>query len=614
MKVSFWRKFKDKMWIFLSLCEKFQKFFWFAGAILMIAWVAYDTGSVVTNNLALVDNGGQTQGEMTTEELIKDAKEKNGGIIYITPNEIKYKDSNNKTWRVDDFKQVLNKRDLDILKTNNIDIQGNIKINFVSKNMGPTEVVLAVILDLVLKAGIFLLYIVFGFFILKQLKPSTNGIFGKKFNKIEKDDSRLVKIKDIAGHNNAKQEVIEIVDYLRDPSRYVRVGAQVPKGILLYGPPGNGKTMLAKAIAGEADANFLTQQADSFVELYVGQGAAAVRNLFKEARKLKPCVIFIDEIDALGANRTSGGNDERTQTLNALLSEMDGFGDNTGLVVVAATNRIEELDPALIRPGRFDRKVLINYPSRNDRYEILKVHCEKRPLSGVDLSYWADQTKNFSGAELAQLVNEAAIESARQDKTIITDFEFSLAKDKIIMGVKEGDRMTSMKDKKFVAFHELGHALMRIKTGGKVEKVSISPRGLSLGVTITASNPEEDVILQTENDIFNELKVLMGGRAAEEVFCHALTGGAADDIKRASKLAKDAIQYYGFTGRGPYVPEHESLIREIEIKAAEWIKEAYDIAKLEMEKNKDKINELYGDLILEEELTGERIEKVLNQK
>lgn len=614
MKVSFWRKFKDKIWAFLSLCEKFQKFFWFAGALLMIAWVAYDTGSVVTNNLALVDNGGQVQGQMTTEELIKDAKEKNGGIIYITPNEVKYKDSNNKTWRIDDFKQVLNKRDLDILKTNNIDIQGNIKINFVSKNMGPTEVVLAVILDLVLKAGIFLLYIVFGFFILKQLKPSTNGIFGKKFYKIEKDDSRLVKIKDIAGHNNAKQEVIEIVDYLRDPSRYVKVGAQVPKGILLYGPPGNGKTMLAKAIAGEADANFLTQQADSFVELYVGQGAAAVRNLFKEARKLKPCVIFIDEIDALGASRTSGGNDERTQTLNALLSEMDGFGDNTGLVVVAATNRIEELDPALVRPGRFDRKVLINYPSRNDRYEILKVHCENRPLSGVDLSYWADQTKNFSGAELAQLVNEAAIESARQNKTIITDFEFSLAKDKIIMGVKEGDRMTSMKDKKFVAFHELGHALMRIKTGGKVEKVSISPRGLSLGVTITASNPDEEVILQTENDIFNELKVLMGGRAAEEVFCHALTGGAADDIKRASKLAKDAIQYYGFTGRGPYVPEHESLIREIEIKAAEWIKEAYDIAKEEMEKNKDKINELYGDLILEEELTGERIEKVLNQK
>ena len=614
MKVSFWRKFKDKIWAFLSLCEKFQKFFWFAGALLMIAWVAYDTGSVVTNNLALVDNGGQVQGQMTTEELIKDAKEKNGGIIYITPNEVKYKDSNNKPWRIDDFKQVLNKRDLDILKTNNIDIEGNIKINFVSKNMGPTEVVLAVILDLVLKAGIFLLYIVFGFFILKQLKPSTNGIFGKKFNKIEKDDSRLVKIKDIAGHNNAKQEVIEIVDYLRDPSRYVKVGAQVPKGILLYGPPGNGKTMLAKAIAGEADANFLTQQADSFVELYVGQGAAAVRNLFKEARKLKPCVIFIDEIDALGASRTSGGNDERTQTLNALLSEMDGFGDNTGLVVVAATNRIEELDPALVRPGRFDRKVLINYPSRNDRYEILKVHCENRPLSGVDLSYWADQTKNFSGAELAQLVNEAAIESARQNKTIITDFEFSLAKDKIIMGVKEGDRMTSMKDKKFVAFHELGHALMRIKTGGKVEKVSISPRGLSLGVTITASNPDEEVILQTENDIFNELKVLMGGRAAEEVFCHALTGGAADDIKRASKLAKDAIQYYGFTGRGPYVPEHESLIREIEIKAAEWIKKAYDIAKEEMEKNKDKINELYGDLILEEELTGERIEKVLNQK
>ena len=506
MKVSFWRKFKDKIWAFLSLCEKFQKFFWFAGALLMIAWVAYDTGSVVTNNLALVDNGGQVQGQMTTEELIKDAKEKNGGIIYITPNEVKYKDSNNKTWRIDDFKQVLNKRDLDILKTNNIDIEGNIKINFVSKNMGPTEVVLAVILDLVLKAGIFLLYIVFGFFILKQLKPSTNGIFGKKFNKIEKDDSRLVKIKDIAGHNNAKQEVIEIVDYLRDPSRYVKVGAQVPKGILLYGPPGNGKTMLAKAIAGEADANFLTQQADSFVELYVGQGAAAVRNLFKEARKLKPCVIFIDEIDALGASRTSGGNDERTQTLNALLSEMDGFGDNTGLVVVAATNRIEELDPALVRPGRFDRKVLINYPSRNDRYEILKVHCENRPLSGVDLSYWADQTKNFSGAELAQLVNEAAIESARQNKTIITDFEFSLAKDKIIMGVKEGDRMTSMKDKKFVAFHELGHALMRIKTGGKVEKVSISPRGLSLGVTITASNPDEEVILQTENDIFNELK------------------------------------------------------------------------------------------------------------
>lgn len=614
MKNSFWKKIVQSIFKVLGWCERFQKIFWIAGAILMIAWVAYDTGSVVTNNLAQVDNGGNAQGQISTEQLIKDIKGKNGGSVYITPNEVKYRDIDNKTWVVDDFKQVLNKRDLDVMKSNNVDLQGNVRINFIPLNMGPTKVVLAVVLDLFLKAGIFLLYLFFGFFIFKQLKPATNGIFGKKFNKIEKDDSRLVKIKDIAGHENAKKEVIEIVDYLKDSRRYENVGAKIPKGILLYGPPGNGKTMFAKAIAGEADANFLTQQADSFVELYVGQGASSVRNLFKEARKLRPCVIFIDEIDALGATRSSGGNDERTQTLNALLSEMDGFGDNTGIVVVAATNRLEELDPALIRPGRFDRKVLINLPSRNDRFAILKVHSEGRPLSGVDLERWADKTPNFSGAELAQLVNEAAIEAARQNKDIITDYEFSLAKDKIIMGVKENNRMTSLKDKRFVAYHELGHALMRIKTGGKVEKVSISPRGLSLGVTITASEIGEEVILKTEHDIFDELKVLMGGRAAEEVFCHALTGGAADDIKRASKLAKDAIQFYGFEDNGPYVPEHESLIRDVELKAAEWVKKAYVQAKEEMESNKDRIELLYKDLLLQEELSGDEIEAVLNIK
>lgn len=614
MKNSFWKQIVQSIFKALAWCERFQKIFWVAGAILMIAWVAYDTGSVVTNNLAQVDNGGNAQGEISTEQLIKDIKGKSGGSVYITPNEVKYRDLDNKTWIVNDFKQVLNKRDLDVMKANNVDLQGNVRINFIPLNMGPTRVVLSVVLDLFLKAGIFLLYLFFGFFIFKQLKPATNGIFGKKFNKIEKDDSRLVKIKDIAGHENAKKEVIEIVDYLKDSSRYENVGAKIPKGILLYGPPGNGKTMFAKAIAGEADANFLTQQADSFVELYVGQGASSVRNLFKEARKLRPCVIFIDEIDALGATRSSGGNDERTQTLNALLSEMDGFGDNTGIVVVAATNRLEELDPALIRPGRFDRKVLINLPSRNDRLAILKVHCEGRPLSGVELERWADKTPGFSGAELAQLVNEAAIEAARQNKDIITDYEFSLAKDKIIMGVKENNRMTSLKDKRFVAYHELGHALMRIKTGGKVEKVSISPRGMSLGVTITASDIGEEVILKTEGDIFDELKVLMGGRAAEEVFCNALTGGAADDIKRASKLAKDAIQFYGFEDNGPYVPEHESLIRDVEIKAAEWVKKAYTQAKEEMESNKDRIELLYKDLLAQEELSGEEIEAVLNMK
>jgi len=614
MKNSFWKQIVQSIFKALAWCERFQKIFWVAGAILMIAWVAYDTGSVVTNNLAQVDNGGNAQGEISTEQLIKDIKGKSGGSVYITPNEVKYRDLDNKTWIVNDFKQVLNKRDLDVMKANNVDLQGNVRINFIPLNMGPTRVVLSVVLDLFLKAGIFLLYLFFGFFIFKQLKPATNGIFGKKFNKIEKDDSRLVKIKDIAGHENAKKEVIEIVDYLKDSKRYENVGAKIPKGILLYGPPGNGKTMFAKAIAGEADANFLTQQADSFVELYVGQGASSVRNLFKEARKLRPCVIFIDEIDALGATRSSGGNDERTQTLNALLSEMDGFGDNTGIVVVAATNRLEELDPALIRPGRFDRKVLINLPSRNDRFAILKVHSEGRPLSGVDLERWADKTPNFSGAELAQLVNEAAIEAARQNKDIITDYEFSLAKDKISMGVKENNRMTSLKDKRFVAYHELGHALMRIKTGGKVEKVSISPRGLSLGVTITASDIGEEVILKTEGDIFDELKVLMGGRAAEEVFCNALTGGAADDIKRASKLAKDAIQFYGFEDNGPYVPEHESLIRDVELKAAEWVKKAYTQAKEEMESNKDRIELLYKDLLAQEELSGEEIEAVLNMK
>lgn len=600
----------------VSSLEKYQKIFWYTSGAIMLMWIAYNTGSVVSTNMAQAENGGTPQGQMNMDEFSKNIKNERLGILYINPDNVKFKNKKNEVYIIPDFKDKINNDILSDITSNNIEVKGNIKLNVIPQYMGSTQLLFTLIIEFLLKIGLFGIYILIFFFIFKQMRPSKAGIFGKRFRRINKDDSMLVKISDVAGNANAKQEVMEIVDYLKSPEKYEKVGAKIPKGILLYGPPGTGKTMMAKAIAGEADANFLTQSADSFMNTYVGQGAAGVRSLFEEARKIKPCVVFIDEIDAFGTSRDNGGNDERIQTLNALLSQMDGFSEsNEGIVVIAATNRKEQIDEALLRPGRFDRKVYISLPNIKDRIEILKVYIDKKPThDDVNVKKIAERTGGFSGADLSNLVNEAAVEAARKGKLLIDMNDFDSARERVMMGVKD-NRKISLTDKKFVTYHELGHAALKIAIGGKVEKVSVESRGMALGVTVMENETEDEneKVLRTEEDIFNEMKVLMGGRAAEEVFCHKVTNGASDDIRRASMLAREVVRYYGFENNGPYSPEHEVLIGEVEEKARKLVERAYSEAKKYLEEHKDEVNELYSDLILKNELTGSEIEKVFKK-
>lgn len=595
---------------------KHQKIAWCVGGIFIAIWAAYDTGTVVTKRAINDDDIPVTQGVITFDQLIKDADKNKTGHLYFEDNNIvKYKDKSEKGWVVKDFKDNISPFYWKELQKDNITSNGDLKQDIIRKNLSSSEVTLTIILDLALKLGMFAFYMFIMYIFykqLKQMKSGENNLNKSRFRIIDRK-SLNVKISDVAGHEESKKEVTEIVEYLKDPEKFNRVGAKPLKGVLLYGPPGNGKTMLAKAIAGEAEASFIEQEASSFVQIYVGSGPLAVKNLFKKAREMKPCVIFIDEIDALGGDRSGlNPSDERALTVNALLAEMDGFEDNTGIVVIAATNRMEELDAALVRPGRFDRKVKISLPNRNDRYEILQVHAKKLPNCNIDLNRWADQTKGFSGAELAALINESAIEASRSGKTIIEDIEVSMARDRITMGTRQTNMNSTERDKKFVAYHELGHAVIRIKEGGNIEKVSIQPRGNALGSTISMYNQSDDV-LQTQDEIFTELKVLMGGRAAEDVFCGAISVGAADDLSRASQLSRESIRRYGFEGYGPYIPESETLKVKSEEKAAEWINKAYHEAKNIMEENKIVIEELYNILINKEELSGEIIKEAIGK-
>lgn len=611
-KEALWIRIKKKLGNSLDWYGRNQKFVWILGAIIMIAWGAYDTGNIVaTKNLQ--DNVGEAKSQITLPEFQKMIKDNQGGTLYIEENDVKYQSSSGNVVAIKNFKSEVNQKILDDIKANQVNVKGKIEINVIRHIMNSKEIVLSVVLDFMIKLAGFAFYMIIGLFLYKQIRQSklAGGAGAKRFKKIEGKLKPLVKINDVAGYESTKKEIVEIVEYLREPEKFQKTGARPPKGILLYGPPGNGKTLIAKAIAGEAEANFLEQVASSFVQLYVGAGALAVTQLFEEARKIKPCVIFIDEIDALGGSRSGmSSSDERLQAVNALLAEMDGFADNDGIVVIAATNRLEQMDEALIRPGRFDRKVKVPLPNKNDRLEILKFHAQKIPQMSADLNFWAEQTKMFSAAELAALVNEAAIESTRQNKVIVTDEEFSLARDRTMIGVKTDGINASARDKKFTSYHELGHAIIRTVGGGRVEKVSIQPRGMSLGVTVSMSDNEE-TFLQTEEDLFQELRVLMGGRAAEYVFCKQITGGAADDMEKASEIAREAVRKYGFDEFGPYVPKYDLMLKEAETQAASWLKKAYEEALKIMEENKEAIEELFLILMEKEEVKGEVIEQIL---
>ncbi|HIC05367.1 MAG TPA: ATP-dependent metallopeptidase FtsH/Yme1/Tma family protein, partial [Nitrospirales bacterium] len=401
--------------------------------------------------------------------------------------------------------------------------------------------------------GPFILFLGLWFFLMRQMQIGGNRAlsFGKSRARQLTEDRKKITFDDVAGVEEAKNEVIEIVEFLRDPQKFQKLGGRIPKGVLIMGPPGTGKTLLAKAIAGEADVPFFNISGSDFVEMFVGVGASRVRDLFEQGKKNSPCIIFIDEIDAVGRLRGAGlggGHDEREQTLNQLLVEMDGFGTTDGVILIAATNRPDVLDPALLRPGRFDRRVVVSRPDVKGRLAILKVHSKNVPVANdVEMSTIARGTPGFTGADLENMINEAALLAARQNKASVDMKDFEHAKDKVLMGAERKSMVISDEEKRVTAYHEAGHTLMAklIPGADPVHKVTIIPRGQALGLTMQL--PLEDRYSHSRQFLYNNLAILMGGRVAEELVLNDITTGAGNDIERATELARKMVCEWGMS-------------------------------------------------------------------
>jgi cell division protease FtsH len=402
-----------------------------------------------------------------------------------------------------------------------------------------------------------LVFIGLWIFMMRQMQSGGNKAlsFGKSRAKLLSNQQKRVTFKDVAGVDEAKDELQEIIEFLKEPQKFQKLGGRIPKGVLMMGPPGTGKTLLARAIAGEANVPFFSISGSDFVEMFVGVGASRVRDLFEQGKKNAPCIIFIDEIDAVGRHRGAGlggGHDEREQTLNQLLVEMDGFESNDGVILIASTNRPDVLDPALLRPGRFDRRVVVQRPDVKGREGILAVHTRKIPLQDdVDVNVIARSTPGFTGADLANLVNEAALNAARYNRKAVTMLDFEWAKDKVLMGSERRSIVMSNEEKRNTAYHEAGHTLVGIKVpnADPVHKVSIIPRGMALGVTMQL--PEADRYSHTRDYLEGQISIMMGGRIAEEIFLNHMTTGAANDIEKATELARRMVCEFGMSGLGP---------------------------------------------------------------
>ena len=459
--------------------------------------------------------------------------------------------------------------------------------------------------------------------------------FGKSRAKLMENDKKTT-FKDVAGLTEEKEEVQEIIDFLKNPKKFQTMGARIPKGVLLVGPPGTGKTLLARAVAGEANVPFYYISGSDFVELFVGIGASRVRDMFKQAKMNAPCLIFIDEIDAVGRQRGTGlggGHDEREQTLNQLLTEMDGFGANEGIIIIAATNRPDVLDPALLRPGRFDRQVTVALPDKNARIEILKVHARNKTLDkSVTLEYLAKRTPGFSGADLENLLNEAALLTVRRNKKKITMEEIDEATDRVLMGPAKVTRKYTDKEKRLVAFHEAGHAVMGLKLDGAndVQKITIIPIGHAGGYTMMT--PKEDTFNYTKNELLEAICGLLGGRVAEEITFKEVTTGAQDDFKKATKIARSMVTEYGMSNLGPMMLEEPSentflgrdynknrnvsdtVAHEIDEEMRSIINSCYDKTKKIINENKDLLKLIAETLLEEETITKEQIDYLVEHK
>jgi cell division protease FtsH len=481
----------------------------------------------------------------------------------------------------------------------------------------------------------FIVIFAFWIFMMRQMQSGGNKAlsFGKSRARLHSTQQKKVTFKDVAGVEEAKEELQEIIEFLREPQKFQKLGGRIPKGVLLIGPPGTGKTLLARAIAGEASVPFFSISGSDFVEMFVGVGASRVRDLFEQGKKNAPCIVFIDEIDAVGRHRGAGlggGHDEREQTLNQLLVEMDGFESNEGVILVAATNRPDVLDPALLRPGRFDRRVVVGRPDVQGREAILRVHTKKIPLSdNVDLSVLGRGTPGLAGADLANLVNEAALNAARQNRKVVTMFDFETAKDKILMGAERKSLILSDAEKRNTAYHEAGHALVAavIPEADPLHKVTIIPRGMALGVTMQL--PIDDKHSYSKDYLLAQVAILMAGRIAEEKFMHHMTTGAGNDIERASELVRKMVCEWGMSELGPLsfgkkeeqiflgreITQHRDYSEETAIRIDEQVKKlvqgCYDTAAAIIDERAEALAKIAETLLEREILDGDEVMQII---
>ncbi|MDD3391932.1 MAG: ATP-dependent zinc metalloprotease FtsH [Bacilli bacterium] len=471
------------------------------------------------------------------------------------------------------------------------------------------------------------------YFITRQIGSANKSMdFGKSRARLNQDSNKVT-FKDVAGLAEEKEEVKELIDFLKNPKKFQRLGARIPKGVLLVGPPGTGKTLLARAVAGEANVPFYYISGSDFVELFVGVGASRVRDMFKQAKHNAPCLIFIDEIDAVGRQRGAGlggGHDEREQTLNQLLTEMDGFGANEGIIIIAATNRPDVLDPALLRPGRFDRQVTVNLPDIKGREEILEVHAKGKTFAkGVKLSNIAKRTVGFSGADLENLLNESALLAVRRNKDVITMSEVDEAHDRVLMGPAKVSKKYTDHEKKVVAYHEAGHAVLGIKLDGanEVQKITIIPRGAAGGYNLML--PKEETFLSTKKELLETITGLLGGRVSEELVFEEITTGAHNDFEQATKIARAMVTEYGMSSLGPVQLEHQEssvflgrdynksrnfssqVAFQIDEEVRKIILQQYELAKKLISENRDLLDLIANTLLEHETITKEQIDYLI---
>src|SRR5438874_1146912 len=580
--------------------------------------------AIVLWQVVKMGGGGQKEKEINFSQFMTDVDQGNIKEVTLTGVEVhgKYRNDNSV------FHTTVPQNYPDMIKTLR-DKSVNITIKDISNGSWPTW--LLNLAPLILLAALW-------FFMIRQMQTGGNKAlsFGKSRARLLSMQQKKVTFKDVAGVEEAKEELKEIIEFLREAQKFQKLGGRIPKGVLLMGPPGTGKTLLARAIAGEANAPFFSISGSDFVEMFVGVGASRVRDLFEQGKKNAPCIIFIDEIDAVGRHRGAGlggGHDEREQTLNQLLVEMDGFESNDGVILVAATNRPDVLDPALLRPGRFDRRVVVNRPDVRGREEILRVHTRKIPLNDdVDLAILARGTPGFSGADLANMVNEAALLAARNNRKTVLMYDFELAKDKVLMGAERKSLLLTEEEKKVTAYHEAGHALVASKLphADPLHKVTIIPRGMALGVTMQL--PETDKHNYNKQYLETMIAIMMGGRLAEEIFLKQMSTGASNDIERATEMARSMVCEWGMSDLGPLafgkkeeqiflgreIAQHrdfsEETARRIDEQVRVLVDAGYSKAKQVLENNREALARIAQALLVREVLDGSEIKLLLEGK